>query len=110
MPLSDDIRDKAADLLAYKVDLDEFEDWLVRESWNVHRDPDAAAAAPLAYKIELLLSELSGGYRDEYQFMSSLVRLLQEEWASFEVVTLPEALASVLPAASARTELEGVPA
>jgi hypothetical protein len=86
MPLSDDIRDKAVELLAGEIDLGEFEDWFVGASWDVHRDPDAAAAAPLAYHIELLLSELSGGYRTEDELRTSLALMLQRDWATFTIL------------------------
>jgi hypothetical protein len=85
MPLSHDIRDETAKLLAFEIDLRDFEDWLVEATWNVHQDEDAAAAAPLAYKIELLLSELSGGYRTEEEVRAGLARLLQDDWAEFAV-------------------------
>lgn len=106
MPLSDDIWEKAAELLAFEVDLGEFEDWIASETWNVHLDPDADAAAPLAYKIELLLSELSGGYRSEDEFRASLARLLEDRWAESAVsVSEPSSLVF----SGAGTELVGGP-
>lgn len=86
MALSDDIRRKVVELLASKVSLSDFEDWIAAETWNVHRDDDADAAAPLAYKIELLLSELSGGYRTEADVRGSFVRLLEDRWADSSVL------------------------
>jgi hypothetical protein len=86
MPLSHDIRDRTAELLAEEIALRDYEDWLVEASWNVHRDPDAAAAAPLAYEIELLLSETSGGYRSEEELRAALAQILQREWATFTIL------------------------
>jgi hypothetical protein len=94
MPLSHDIRDKAADLLAGEIDLREFEDWLIAASWNVHRDADAADAAPLAYHVELLFSELSGGYRNPEDLRAALAEMLQHEWATFTIIDLAVPLAA----------------
>lgn len=109
MALSDDIREKVAELLVYTLELPEFEDWIASETWNVHRDPDAEVAAPLAYGIELLLSELSGGYRTEDELRHSLARLLQGRWASFVVIP-PNEGPSPLVFSGAGTESVKVPA
>ncbi|SRR6266498_325247 len=101
MPLSDDIRLHAVQLLSREADLPEFEDWLVASTWNVHRDPDPDAA-PLAYKIDLLLSELSGGYRDEEDVRASIARLLQDHWGDVAIIEPTTVLAS-----GAGTELVG---
>lgn len=44
--------------------LDEFEDWLVRESWNMHRDSDPKAQQ-LVGKVELALAEFHNGHLQE---------------------------------------------
>ena len=44
--------------------LDEFEDWLVRQSWNMHRDSDPRAQK-LVGKIELAVAEFYDGHLSE---------------------------------------------
>lgn len=80
MPLVDDIRQKAIELLDRELLLGEFEDWFVAVSWDVHRGPDADAA-PTVYEVERLLAEVSDGHRDEEDFRAALGRLLNiESW------------------------------
>ena len=93
MGLSQDIRDQAARYLRREVSLEEFEDWLASETWNVHEsgDPDAAA---LAYSIELLLSEYGAGDR-------SLDELREGLRSHVELVQISYVVSSV----TQRTEL-----
>jgi hypothetical protein len=55
-----DIREKLLQLGS----LDEFEDWLVRNSWNMHLDSNPSAQR-LVGKIELALAEFYDGYVTE---------------------------------------------
>jgi len=58
------IRGKLGRYLRGELSLDQFEDWLVQKSWNMHKDSDEAAQS-LASKIELRLAEHSSGHLDE---------------------------------------------
>ena len=65
------IRQKLAKYLHHEMSLDQFEDWLVERSWNMHRDSDAAAQI-FASAIELRLAEHSSGHLDEKQLREEL--------------------------------------
>jgi hypothetical protein len=69
------IRDKVNELLARKIEIDSFEDWLVTASWNMHRDSDEVAQR-LASAIELRLSEFSSGHLAEARLRTELRELL----------------------------------
>ena len=71
-----ELRDKVQALLADKLALDEFEDWFVQNSWNIHRSDDSQAKF-LAYAIELRLAERDSGHLPEEQFRSELQQLLE---------------------------------
>ena len=58
------IREKLIEFLDSKIDLDSFEDWLVTQSWNMHRDSDEAVQR-LVSGIELRLAEFSAGHLSE---------------------------------------------
>jgi len=51
-----DIRSAIGDFLAGKQDLDQFENWLVGRTWNIHKSGDLESQA-LAYAIELCVAE-----------------------------------------------------
>lgn len=55
------IRDRASAWLTGDISLSEFHSWFASETWDAHiwNDPDAKR---LASKIDLLLSEYTGGY------------------------------------------------
>jgi hypothetical protein len=55
------IRDKLNQLVGGKIALDEFEDWIVAESWNMHQHSDPIAQAFVS-AIELRLAEYSDGH------------------------------------------------
>lgn len=58
------IRDKLNRFLKNEFSLDQFEDWLVQRSWNMHLDSEESAQK-LASAIELRLAEHSSGHLDE---------------------------------------------
>jgi hypothetical protein len=55
------IRDRLLDYLTRAITLNEFEDWLVVQSWDMHRDSDETAQS-LVGAIELRLAEYSDGH------------------------------------------------
>jgi hypothetical protein len=58
------IREKLIRFLSNDISLDLFEDWLVQQSWNMHKDSNEAALR-LASAIELRLAEYSSGHLSE---------------------------------------------
>ena len=57
------IREKISRYLRYEISLDQFEDWLVQRSWNMHQDSDGDAQKLVA-AVELRLAEHSSGHLD----------------------------------------------
>ena len=51
-----EIREQLADLLSQRISLDDFEDWFVPYSWNIHKSGDEETQR-LAYAIEHQLSQ-----------------------------------------------------
>ena len=54
-----EIRERLARYLAKEFSIDDFEDWIAQNTWNVHIQGDADASQ-LAYAIEGKLAEYSG--------------------------------------------------
>ena len=66
MTSAPEIRDYLAKLISEGVSLDDFEDWFVPHSWNIHQGGDPEAQA-LVYSIEhalALYEDNEGGLRD----------------------------------------------
>ena len=62
-------------LLANKISLDDFEDWLVQSSWNMQLDSDSEAQE-LVWKIELSLAEYSSEHLDSKELFAELGDLI----------------------------------
>ena len=75
-PLDLEIRQQLARYLAKRITLDDFEDWFVAESWNVHRDENTAAT-DLVFELELRLAEFSNGHWTEDD-LRGILQLLVE--------------------------------
>lgn len=86
------IREHLANYLAGSESLDSFEDWLVEQSWNMHRD-SSEGAQDLVNQIELRLSEHSDGNLSEDKLKRELHQFLEnfsitvEEWEEVRVTT-----------------------
>ncbi|SRR6266496_1126782 len=63
-------------------DLDEFEDWIAEQSWNMHRDSDPSAQR-LVGKIELALAEFRDGIISEPLLRQQLKNLARTYEVSF---------------------------
>jgi hypothetical protein len=72
-------------------DLEEFEDWLAQESWNMHRDSDQRAQS-LVGKIELALAEYSNGHVSESELRQQLRNLARTYEVSFNPPTAAETI------------------
>jgi hypothetical protein len=75
MILESEIRNRLADVLDGDADLDDFEDWLVQNSWNMHLDSHHGAQE-LASSIELAFAEHSSSHISDHQLRSQLLSLL----------------------------------
>ena len=62
-------------LLANKISLDDFEDWLVQSSWNMQIDSDSKAQ-DIVWKIELSLAEYSSEHLDSKELFAELGDLI----------------------------------
>jgi len=71
MVTASEIRQQLLSFLAKGIDLDDFEDWIAQNTWDVHRSGDLEAEQ-LAYSIELFLSEQSSGHLSESDLRSEL--------------------------------------
>src|SRR5437016_337091 len=66
------IRAQVAKFLARELDADQFEDWIVQNTWNIHQDPDESLQR-LAYAIDAALAEYSSGHIDEPELRRKLI-------------------------------------
>lgn len=88
-----EIRRKLVALLERRVSLAQFQDWLVEQSWNMHKD-SSAEAQQLVSEIELALSEYSNRHLAESE-------LHQKLWAALHQIAVAVQInddASVVPA------------
>jgi hypothetical protein len=85
-----EIREQAERLLAGTMSLEDFQDWFLPYSWNIHKSGDFDAQQ-LAYAIDLKLSEFSGEHISEGQFLDALKAILEMPIAQ------PESTVSVQP-------------
>jgi hypothetical protein len=71
-----EVRAKLEELLSDELGLEDFEDWLVQRSWNMHLD-SSAVAQDLVSAIELALAEHSSGHLSDEQLREDLSSCLQ---------------------------------
>lgn len=71
-----EVRKKLSEWFEGRISLDEFEDWLAAQSWDVHKSPDPETAR-LVYAIELRLAEHSSGHLSQDELRRELAPLLQ---------------------------------
>lgn len=69
------LRERLAQFLAAPASREEFEDWFVQNSWNIHRSGDLMAQR-LAYAIELRLAENDSGHLPDAELLDELKSLL----------------------------------
>lgn len=70
-----EIRKQLQALIESKLALDDFEDWLIQNSWNMHADSDPIAQA-LASALELRFAEHSDGHLPEAQMLDEFKALV----------------------------------
>lgn len=66
-----EIRAQVVKYLVSQISLDDFEDWFVQRSWNMHKE-SSLAAQRLASRIELLLAEHGNGHLSEDKLREQL--------------------------------------
>jgi hypothetical protein len=71
MSLHKQIREHLLQLLSNEISLDEFDEWIAQNTWNIQRNPDLSAQR-LAYAIELRLGEFDSGHLLEEQLRKEL--------------------------------------
>jgi len=72
-----ELRNQLIRLLNDELSIDDFEDWFVQNSWNVHKVPDLVAQR-LAYAVELRLAELSNEHLPQDDFRREIAQLVRE--------------------------------
>jgi hypothetical protein len=72
------IREQIADFLTNRSDINSFEDWIVRYTWDVHQS-GSVAAEQLAYAVEEALSEYSSKQISAIDLRDELLELLYTE-------------------------------
>lgn len=85
--LSDDaIRSQVQRVLDHQLDLEDFEDWLVSQSWDIHKN-SSGPAVRLAFAIELRLAEHAQGHLDRRELFRELSELIQAGAAATSTTT-----------------------
>ena len=74
---ADEIRVCLADYVLGKIPLEDFENWFVSRSWNVHQIGDQSLQA-LVFEIKSRLSEYSGGHIIESVLLEKLAPLAKQ--------------------------------
>lgn len=82
------IRETIAEFLERRIDLNSFEDWIVRYTWNVHKD-GSVAAENLTFAVEEALSEYSNRELNENDLRSALSKILGSENKVIEISAMP---------------------
>lgn len=86
------IRERLFSYLTRNITLNDFEDWLVAQSWNMHLDSDDAAQQ-LVGAIELRLAEYSDHHLNDASLERELAGLIAPSIvASFENATPNQAI------------------
>lgn len=74
MSLHKQIQERLLQLLSNEISLDEFDEWIAQNTWNIQRNPDLSAQR-LAYAIELRLGEFDSGHLPEKQLLEEFSNL-----------------------------------
>jgi len=81
----DQIRVALERVIHSEISLDNFDEWLTRESWNMHQDSSAKAIEMIG-KIELLLSDYDAESISESRVIEDFKELLKD---NFRVLSAP---------------------
>ncbi len=83
-----ELRQELAKFLSGQSQLDDFEDWFVRESWNIHKS-DELGAQQLVNAIELRLAEHDSGHIPDADLRSELKKLIDAPMLVFYFSNAP---------------------
>ena len=97
------IRSQLALALARKMSLDQFEDWFVQNTWNIHASGSKEAEV-LTFAIEDLLSEYTSAHISEQALRSELEQAIHAETRIAEVIDPVPVLWAPQPIRRFRTE------
>jgi len=78
MVSSSQIKERLSRFLAGQIGLDDFEDWFVSNTWNIHLS-GSIAAEDLTFAVEESLSEYSSKHISEKELRIELGDLIQRE-------------------------------
>ncbi len=84
-----EVKQKLAMLASDTLRLDDFEDWIVRESWNMFKD-SSPETIDLVSSIHLLFSERDEKIVNEADLREELAALLRTDTKSIEIVDPPQ--------------------
>ena len=73
-----EVREKLLAFLGGEIGLDDFEDWLIPSSWNMHLD-STQAADDLVASIELVISEYTSDHRTYADLQHTLQFIADKE-------------------------------
>ena len=98
-----EIRQKLVEVVSKRLSLDDFEDWLVSDSWNMHLD-SSRNAQELVWAIELALAEYSNGHLSSDALQEQLKTLFADStWMDRWIANVESVI--VIETAGAHDEL-----
>jgi hypothetical protein len=89
MVSSSQIRERLAMFQDNRINLESFEDWFVRNTWNIHQTGSESAAS-LTFAVEESLFEYSSGHISLEELHSELEALLEAENIIVNVFRVPQ--------------------
>jgi hypothetical protein len=73
------------------ISLDEFEDWFVQNTWNIHLSGSVDAES-LTFAVEESLAEFSSHHIDEPKLRGELARVLHAGTKVVDIIDTPQAV------------------
>jgi hypothetical protein len=89
MVSSSQIKERIVQFLDGHMDLENFENWFIQNTWNIHLSGSTAAES-LTFAVEESLSEYSSKNISEQQLCEELRQILQAENIMVEIVDVPQ--------------------
>lgn len=90
MVSSSQIRERIAQFLDGQIDLENFEDWIIQNTWNIHLSGSVAAES-LTFAIEESLSEYSSNHINESELRGELLDILDSGNIFVQIADPPHA-------------------
>lgn len=105
--LREQIKDHLASYLAGQTELSEFHDWLIPATWHIDLAPESDKR--IAYRVQLLLAEFSGGDRTEEELRSAFWDVLNRNSITVFVENSPAMVPPTAPPTSITQEVGNLP-